>query len=234
MTNRRTEPRDSTMTDKDGVRYHREGDEMSEDIAEPRDGAFAGVPTFPAAGGAGGVVFAGTTANPAVDATTDPRRGTMVAPVPSGSQSGSVAQHADLGQVTPQDIAREHDMDASHGSSTASMTAVRVGMKVFDSNGEEIGEVSDLKQSDAQSVTTDGQEMATNDSFVGNIAEAFGAEDEPAVDEPLRTQLVRMGYIKIDAKGLFAGDRYARADAIAGVDANGVRLNMTKDALTKA
>ena len=66
------------------------------------------------------------------------------------------------------------------------------------------------------------------DSLV--MAEAFGREEVP---EPLRSQLLRDGYLHLDAKGLFASNRYILPEQIARMTADGVQLNVTKDALIK-
>ena len=46
-----------------------------------------------------------------------------------------------------------------------------------------------------------------------------------------RDRLLRRGYIRIDSAGLFAADRYADAEQIAGVGDDGVRLSVPGDAL---
>lgn len=46
-----------------------------------------------------------------------------------------------------------------------------------------------------------------------------------------RERLLRLGYLRIDAAGIFAGDRYAAADEVAGVDGDVVRLGVGKDRL---
>ena len=110
-------------------------------------------------------------------------------------------------------------------------------MKVFDSERHVIGKVDGLKF--PENATAPGIEPETlddaddprrNETIIDAVAEAFGREDLP---EPLRSQLLRDGYVHLDAKGLFARDRYILPEQIARLDAEGIQLNVTRDALIK-
>ena len=112
---------------------------------------------------------------------------------------------------------------------------IEVGMKVFDSERREIGRVDDLKY--PENAMDPGVQPATGGiadirdaTLAGAVAEAFGREDVP---EPLRSQLLRDGYVHLDAKGLFASNRYILPEQISRMDADGIQLNVTKDALIK-
>lgn len=114
---------------------------------------------------------------------------------------------------------------------------IQVGMKVFDSERHEIGKVDGLKF--PENAVAPGVEPATldaadddrrDDTILDAVAEAFGREEIP---EPLRSQLLRDGYVRLDAKGLFAHDRYILPEQIARLDAEGIQLNVTRDALIK-
>lgn len=114
---------------------------------------------------------------------------------------------------------------------------IQVGMKVYDSELREIGTVDGLKYPENQ--TAPGVEPATVDraddpdrdeTIIDAVAEAFGREDVP---EPLRSQLLRDGYVHLDAAGLFARDRYILPEQIARMTADGIQLNVTRDALIK-
>lgn len=112
---------------------------------------------------------------------------------------------------------------------------IRIGMKVLDRDRNVIGEIDDLKfPENAMDPTTepetDGQ-MAGEDrsnSIMGVIAEAFGRDQLP---EALRSRLLREGYVHIDADGLFARDRYILPEQIAGLEGDGIVLNVTRDDL---
>lgn len=105
---------------------------------------------------------------------------------------------------------------------------VEVGMTVRDSDGERVGTVSATKMGDPEAVTEEGQRMPAG--FVDRVVESFGHR-EPAVHPQLAKQLLRTGYIKIDAGGLFARDLYASPTEIAEVDRAEVRLAVPGDRL---
>lgn len=112
---------------------------------------------------------------------------------------------------------------------------IEVGMKVYDSELREIGKVDGLKY--PENATAPGIEPATVDAadrddatLVDAVAEAFGREEVP---EPLRSQLLRDGYVHLDTKGLFSSDRYILPEQIARMTGDGIQLNVTKDALIK-
>ena len=114
---------------------------------------------------------------------------------------------------------------------------IQVGMKVFDSELHEIGKVDGLKYPENQTApeiepaTVDAADNAPdNNRLVEAVAEAFGRQDVP---EPLRSQLLRDGYVHLDTKGLFAKDRFILPEQIARMTKDGIQLNVTKDALIK-
>jgi hypothetical protein len=112
---------------------------------------------------------------------------------------------------------------------------LEIGMKVFDSERHEIGKVDDLEYPenaiapDVEPATLDAADDR-DETIVDAVAEAFGREDVP---EPLRSQLLRDGYIHLDAKGFFASGRYILPEQIARMIPEGIQLNVTKDALIK-
>jgi hypothetical protein len=113
---------------------------------------------------------------------------------------------------------------------------VSVGMKVFDSEGHHIGKVDGLKfpenaiDPSAEPATVDKADTPDVNPVIEAVAEAFGREDIP---EPLRSQLLRDGYVHLDASGLFAADRYVLPEQIARMGEDGIYLNVTRDALIK-
>jgi hypothetical protein len=109
---------------------------------------------------------------------------------------------------------------------------IQKGMRVVDAAGETIGKVELVSMGDPDAATTKGQEMPTPGGIIGNLGRALtGAEKEPDVPEPLRSQLVRVGYLKVDGKGWIDTDRYLTAEMIATVTDEEVRLSITRDAL---
>jgi len=66
-----------------------------------------------------------------------------------------------------------------------------------------------------------------------DFAEASGSDAEPDLPAPLAARLMRTGFIKIDAAGLFAGNRYVAADKVGGVSNDTVTLTIRKDELAE-
>jgi hypothetical protein len=112
---------------------------------------------------------------------------------------------------------------------------IREGMKVVDAAGEDVGKVDDIVMGDPEAVTTEGQEMRPADGgILGNVAQAVtDPRGEPDVPDPFYSQLVRTGYIKVDAKGWFSKDRYVPAEFVAAVEDDVVRLAVTRDNLPR-
>ncbi len=114
-------------------------------------------------------------------------------------------------------------------SSTISL--VQEGMRVIDAMGEDIGEVAFVKMGDPEAATLATGTLSTPD-VVDALADVLGGpEGEPRVPSPLREQLLRVGYLRIDGRGLFASTWYAAADAIASITSDAVILRVTKSEL---
>lgn len=109
---------------------------------------------------------------------------------------------------------------------------VQEGMKVVDSNGDDVGSVRRVRMGDPQAVTTEGQETDTGGGgLFTDIAEALVGDDD--IPETFRNELTRVGYIQIDARGLFQADYAAAAFQIAGVSGDTVRLTVDREALIR-
>ncbi len=85
---------------------------------------------------------------------------------------------------------------------------VREGMTVVDVADERLGTVAYVRRGDPRAV-----------------APASG-DDEPAVPEPERSELLRCGFIKIEGPDLSDTDRYVKGDRIAAVSGDTVRLTL--------
>jgi hypothetical protein len=114
---------------------------------------------------------------------------------------------------------------------------VEEGMKVFDRDRHEIGKVEYVQFGDDDPSTPEVEAAAPNtleqgrDTLLDNIAEAFTAGDE--VPEEIREKLLQQGFVRIDAAGIFAADRYVTPEQIDSVSGDGLMLNVTKDQLVK-
>lgn len=117
-------------------------------------------------------------------------------------------------------------------------TDIEKGMAVFDSTHAHIGTVEDFKAGDEdfgrpgpESVTVSEAERDRSDPITRALAEVFSDAEE--MPEEMRERLMRSGFVRIDADGLFASDRYITADQIAAVSNEGIMLNVTRDQLVK-
>jgi hypothetical protein len=109
---------------------------------------------------------------------------------------------------------------------------VRRGMHVVDAAGEDVGRVDFVQMGDPQSATTAGNEDIRPKPF-DVVAEALGGEAEPDVPDPLRSRLVRSGYLKVDGPRLLDTDRYVPGDYIRDVSEDRVHLSVRRDDLVK-
>jgi hypothetical protein len=113
---------------------------------------------------------------------------------------------------------------------------VHKGMRVFDRTNMEIGKVEDFRfsenedQPDVEPADLDAADRQHDRSLLENIADVFAPDELPEV---LRERLLREGYIRLDAKGLFAADRYILPEQIASANGDSLRLAVTRDELMK-
>jgi hypothetical protein len=105
-------------------------------------------------------------------------------------------------------------------------------MRVVDAADQDVGRVDIVAFGDAEATTAQGDERPHD--LIHAAAEAFApGEREPDVPEPLRSRLVRGGYIKIDGPGVLDTDRYVPADQVGGVSNDRVYLRVRKEQLAK-
>jgi hypothetical protein len=102
---------------------------------------------------------------------------------------------------------------------------VQVGMQVVDAAGTRLGVVTDLSMSDRAAITTRGNEFHPIGGQLRQLVGVFssGIVVEPRVREPVRTRLMRVGYLKMSGPGR-SHSRYVRADRIARVRDSCVEL----------
>ena len=116
------------------------------------------------------------------------------------------------------------------------LAQIREGMKVYDHMDNEIGTVDRVKMSDDNPATEEAEAVTADepprrkDTFLDALADVFSADGLPEV---VRERLLQQGFIRIDAKGLFAADRYVLPDQIMSVSGEGVTLKVSKDELVK-
>jgi hypothetical protein len=106
---------------------------------------------------------------------------------------------------------------------------VTEGMTVVDVDGQKVGTVEAVRMGDAGATTAGGQADGRADDALTLLAEVFGAGSD--LDEHTQERLLRIGFLRVDAKGVFTGDRYVEAGEIAEVVDDEVRLSVPKGKL---
>ncbi len=117
------------------------------------------------------------------------------------------------------------------------LSRVREGMAVYDVNRNHIGVVETLYFGEGTREQLErGEGPATptgpyqpENNLVYDIARVFDSDNVPP---SIRARLRQAGFIRLDADGFFAADRYIMSDQIAQVDDH-VHLNVTRDSLIK-
>jgi hypothetical protein len=112
---------------------------------------------------------------------------------------------------------------------TGPIRDVTTGMTVIDASGETVGTVDEVHMADAGAATGAGQSPEEPGGPVAWIAEAFRGDSEMSTQA--KERLIRLGYVRVNASGLFSGQRYVEAGQIASVDGDQVRLSVTADQL---
>jgi hypothetical protein len=118
-------------------------------------------------------------------------------------------------QILNDTVATDVQRHDRHRSDPGPIADVREGMRVVDAAGNEVGRVTVVKMGDPGAVTTQGQILLNEPSLEA---------EKPHLPPELSERLLRIGYIKVDRKGLFRSDVYAGADQIAKVDGDTVHL----------
>ncbi|WP_219419700.1 DUF2171 domain-containing protein [Pseudonocardia nigra] len=108
---------------------------------------------------------------------------------------------------------------------------VRTGMRVVDVGGADVGTVETVKMGDPEAVTEEGQ--TPQGGGLGDIVRNTFGGGEPHVPEQLAARLLRVGFVKVDGKGLFGRDFYVPADQVGEVDGDAVHLTVSGDELTR-
>ncbi|MBU1526837.1 MAG: hypothetical protein KKC12_10765 [Alphaproteobacteria bacterium] len=117
------------------------------------------------------------------------------------------------------------------------LRSVHEGMKVYDARNHEIGKVDwvqfgadDPSTPELEATSIEGMEQPQNHSLMNDLAEAFRADEVPEV---VHEKLMMQGFIRLDADGIFAADRYIMPDQISSVSNDKLTLKVEKSDLMK-
>ncbi len=119
---------------------------------------------------------------------------------------------------------------------TNAIEGVHEGMNVEDMAGHRLGTVEYVQMGDPDAATSEGATQSSRSSqmpksVISGATEPF-LNDEPEIPDPLRSQLMRHGFIKVHSTVLTGENRYIRSDHISGVVEDTVILNVSSDELT--
>jgi hypothetical protein len=118
------------------------------------------------------------------------------------------------------------------------LAMIKEGMKVVDADGDDVGTVSYVQMADLNDRDDVG---AANRDEVGlfDLTPDNDPGDEGVlggvfgIGDDVTERMERSGYVKIDASGIFTGDKYVEPYQIAAVDGDTVRLAVDKDDIEK-
>jgi hypothetical protein len=113
------------------------------------------------------------------------------------------------------------------GESTP-IAAVRKGMSVVDVAGERVGAVELVQMGDPEAVTPQGQ--MTGGALLAEVKGAFRG-GEPRVPSELASQLLCVGFVKVDGRGILDRDVYVAAVQVKDVIDDVVHLGVSRTEL---
>ena len=114
------------------------------------------------------------------------------------------------------------------------LNQIREGMEVRGPDGARIGSVENVHFGDEDPSTPESDSptvspaVRRDPTLMDAIVEAFRTDGVP---EELRDRLLRNGFVRVDASGLFAVDRYVLPDQVASVSDDRVTLTVGRDEL---
>src|SRR5579871_6724821 len=135
--------------------------------------------------------------------------------------------------MTHRPLDTQRPLDASKPQSI--LKNVREGMEVYDNQNKKAGKVKELyfgASSDEMMRHGAGAATAPDpnlraDSLIDDVAR--GIFDTNDVPEEMQQRLINDGFVRIDAAGIFTGDRFVLPEQIDHVDDKKVYLNISRD-----
>lgn len=118
--------------------------------------------------------------------------------------------------------------------------SIHEGMKVVDSTMDEIGTVETFRATDDDPETAGANGAAgvspvleeNENTLTAMLADVFSADE--TLPRELQEKALRDGFVRLDAKGILASDRYIFPEHIDRVEGDRLVLNVERDALFKA
>jgi hypothetical protein len=118
-------------------------------------------------------------------------------------------------------------------------SSIREGMTVVDRDGDKIGTIETFRASDEDpsrpGPATAGHSAAADDRqdfITATLADIFAPDDN--LPSEMQEKLLREGFIRLDADGLFASDRYIVPEQVERVESDQLVLAVRKKDLLKA
>ncbi len=122
-------------------------------------------------------------------------------------------------------------MSAAVPGESTPIAAVRQGMTVVDLAGERVGVVQLVRAGEPEAAVSEDQ---VDGGLVAEAKRAFRSGDEPRVAAELASQLVRVGYVKVDGRGILGRDVYVAAVQVKDVVDDVVHLGVSQVELLPA
>jgi hypothetical protein len=117
------------------------------------------------------------------------------------------------------------------------LAMVKEGMKVVDVDGDDVGTVSFVQMADLNDADDVGaaarDDVGLFDLTADNDGGDDGVLDFLGLGDSVTERMERSGYVKVDASGIFTGDKYVEPYQIGSVEGDTVRLTLDKDAIGK-
>lgn len=114
------------------------------------------------------------------------------------------------------------------------LAQIKEGMDVVDVDGDKVGSVRFVHMADindADNVGAEGQDPDQGflDLVPDDSGDGGGLLDAIGLGDRVTERMERSGYVRIDASGLFSGQKYVQPNQIGGVEGDTVRLTIDKD-----
>lgn len=138
------------------------------------------------------------------------------------------------------DFEPERESRRETSEETRLLRQVRRGMPVYDQDGEPVGRVEhvvpgNLSEGSAELGVGPDEVTYSGVQEEGSMWDAFEDTFEPVeeIDKDMMADMRRRGFLRIDGPDLTPAGRYILARQIESVGPDGVRLDVTRDELTR-